>query len=126
MTDGTDYRCKLRYMPDGAVVVYLARTVGGTETILATTTVAGLSVAPGDVLRARCVLGGSGTTTLRAKVWRQQHPEPASWLLTGTDATPAALRHSGDLGILLYVSHSWAAAAPAITIDNFGVRQPAS
>ena len=124
VSDGNDYRLKVRYMTGGAVVAYLVRTVGGTETVLATTEVVGLHVAPGDVLRARFALAGTGTTTLRAKVWRRQSPEPQSWLLTSTDASPAVLRKAGDVGILLYVSHSWVGAAPAITIDNFRVAAP--
>jgi hypothetical protein len=124
VSDGNDYRLKLRYMPGGSVVVYLVRIVGGTDTVLADTTVAGLTVEPGDVLRARFVVGGTGTTTLRAKVWRPQGQEPQSWLLTSTDATPSALRRSGDVGVLLYVSHSWLGAAPAIAIDNFSAGVP--
>jgi parallel beta-helix repeat protein len=126
VSDGNDYRLKLRYMPGGSVVIYLVRTVGGTETVLADTTVPGLTVKPGDVLRARFVVGGTGTTTLRAKVWRRHSQEPQSWLLTGTDATPAVLRNAGDVGVLLYVSHSWLGAAPAITLDNFSAGGPKS
>ncbi len=126
VSDGNDYRLKLRYMPGGSLVVYLARTVGGTETVLADMNVAGLTVAPGDVLRARFVAGGTGTTTLRAKVWRRGSQEPQSWLLTRTEGTPAVLRTGGDVGVLLYVSHSWLGAAPAITIDNFRAGVPKS
>jgi parallel beta-helix repeat protein len=126
VSDGNDYRLKVRYVPGGSVVAYLARTVGGTETVLASTKVAGLAVNPGDVLRARFVVSGTGTTTLRAKVWRRRNQEPQSWLLTSTGTTPAALRNGGDVGILLYVSHSWLGATPAITIDNFGARAPTS
>ncbi len=124
MSEGNDYRLKLRYMPDGSVVVYLVRTVGGTETVLGTTELTGPSVDPGDVLRSRFVIDGTGTTTLRAKVWRAGSQEPRSWLLTTTDATPSVLRKAGDVGILLYVSHSWSGAAPAITIDNFRATAP--
>ena len=125
VSNGNDYRLKVRYMPDGSIIAYLVRTLGRTETVLAHTTVPALSVNPGEVLRIRFVISGTTTTTLRAKVWRQNSPEPQSWLLTSTGATPAALQASGDVGVLLYVSGSWTGAAPALTIDNVGIIAPA-
>jgi len=126
VSDGNDYRLKLRYMPDRSVVTYLVRTMGGTETVLASTSVAGLAVQPGDVLRSRFVVSGTGVTTLRAKVWRQQGQEPSAWLSTATETTPVPLRNAGDVGVLLYVSHSWLGAPPVITIDNLGAGVPSS
>ncbi len=107
VSNGNDYRLKLRYMPDKTVVAYLARTVGGVETILANTTVPGLSVNPNDVLRTRFVVSGSPNTTVSAKVWRKGTQEPTAWLLTNTSATPAQLQAPGDIGVLVYVSGSW-------------------
>jgi PKD repeat protein len=124
VSSGNDYRLKLRYMPDGSVIAYLVRTVGATETILASATVAGLTVNPGDMLRARFVVSGTTTTTLRAKVWRKTSQEPQNWLVTNTGATPAALQTTGDVGILLYVSGSWTGTAPAVTIDNVAALAP--
>jgi hypothetical protein len=124
VSNGNDYRLKLRYQPGGSVIAYLARTVGATETILATATVTGLTVSPGDMLRTRFVISGTATTTLRAKVWRQGTQEPQNWLITNSGATPAALQAAGDVGILEYVSGSWTGTAPAVTIDNVGVIAP--
>ena len=55
VSNNNDYRLKLRYLAGGSVAAYLVNTVGGTETILASTTISGLTVAPGDVLQARFV-----------------------------------------------------------------------
>ncbi len=125
VSNGNDYRLKLRYMPDGSVIAYLARTVGGTETVVANITVPGLHVNPGDIVHTRFVISGTTTTTLRAKVWSQSGQEPQGWLLTSTAATPAALQAAGDIGVLLYVSGSWSGASPAVMIDNVGVIAPA-
>ena len=107
-------------MAGGSVVAYLVRTVGGTETVLATATVPGGTVNAGEVLRTRFVVSG---TTLMAKVWRQAGQEPASWLATTTDTTPA-LQMPGGLGVVLYVSGSWVGPAPALTVDNLSVIAP--
>ena len=87
-------------------------------------TVPGLTVSPGDQLRVRFQVSGTTTTTLLAKVWRSGTAEPASWLLTTTDATPAALQGAGDLGVLVYVSGSWTGTLPAISLDNLDVVTP--
>ena len=71
VSNGNDYRFMLRYMPGGSVVANLVRTVGNTQTIVATTTVPGLTVSPGDQLRVRFLVGGTTDTTLQAKVWRK-------------------------------------------------------
>jgi PKD repeat protein len=124
VSNGNDYRLKVRYMPGGSVVAYLARTVGGTETVLASVTVPGLTVNPGDALRVRFSISGTSPTTLRAKVWRASGAEPAAWLMTANDATPAALQAPGGLGIVLYVSGSWVGTLPAMTVDNLSVFPP--
>ncbi len=117
---GNDYRLKVRYQTGGVVVAYLARTVGNTETILANTTVTGLTANPGDVLRVRVQALDSGpNTTIRAKVWRAVDAEPSGWLLTNTAATPAALQAAGDTGVLLFTSSTWVGTAPTLTLDNF-------
>ena len=121
VSNGNDYRLKLRYQPDGTVIVYLARTVGGTETILANVTVPGLRVNPGDLLRTRLLVTGTDTTTVSAKVWRKGTMEPQAWLLTNTSATPVALQAPGDIGVLLYLSGTWTGAAPIVSLDNLNV-----
>ena len=118
VSNGNDYRLMLRYLPGGSVVANLVRTVGNTQTIVATTTVPGLTVSPGDQLRVRFLVAGTTNTTLQAKVWRKGSAEPVSWLLTNTSATPAVLQAQGDVGIMLFVSSTWTGAAPTLRADN--------
>jgi hypothetical protein len=119
---GTDYRLKLRSLPDGRVLAYIVRTLGGTDTVLAWKAVPGLTAAPGDVLRARLLIAGDTRTLLAAAVWRRDGLGPESWLLGVADNTPRALQSPGDVGVLLYTSASWSGTAPALSIDNFVVR----
>ncbi|MGH8976535.1 MAG: PKD domain-containing protein, partial [Acidimicrobiia bacterium] len=107
VSNGNDYRVKFRYMPNGSVIAYLVRTVANAETTLASATVPGLTVAPGDQLRTRFLVTGGTTTTVSAKVWRKGTMEPTPWLVTNTSATPAALQAPGHAGVLSYVSGSW-------------------
>ncbi|MGZ4799909.1 MAG: beta strand repeat-containing protein, partial [Acidimicrobiia bacterium] len=123
VSSGNDYRVKLRYVAGGTITAYLTRTVAGTETVLASVNVPGLTVSPGDVLRLRFQVTGTSPTTVRAKVWRQSDPEPAAWLLTSTDST-AALAAPGDVGVLHYVSGTWTGTAPTVAIDNFSATSP--
>jgi PKD repeat protein len=125
IVNGTDYRVKLRYMSNGTVIVYLARTVASVETILSSITVPSLTVIPGDTLRVRFMLTGTATTTVRAKVWRQGAVEPANWLLSANDVTPAALQAPGGVGVMLYVSGSWVGTAPTLSFDNLDIGPPA-
>ncbi|MGZ6976282.1 MAG: PKD domain-containing protein, partial [Acidimicrobiia bacterium] len=120
-SSGNDYRLKLRYMPDGSVVAFLVRNQGGAETTLASTTVPGLTVSPGDKLRARLQVSGAATTTVQAKLWRTSASEPAGWLLTNTGSAPAVLQGTGDVGLLLYTSGSWAGTPATASIDNLRV-----
>jgi hypothetical protein len=87
--------------------------------------VPGLTVAPGETLRARLVVDGSGsTTTLSANVWRAGHAQPAGWQMSVADTTPSALRAPGGAGILLYTSRSWRGATPVIGLDNLTIGTP--
>ena len=54
-------------------------------------------------------------------MWRSNVAEPATWLATTTDATPAALQAAGDEGLLLYTSGSWVGTPATLTVDNLHV-----
>jgi PKD repeat protein len=114
----TDYRLLLRFRTDGQAEVMLARHVDGVETILAGTTLPG-GYTPGRSLTVRFETEGSGTTTLRAKVWATGSAEPATWLVTTTDAT-AALQRPGAVFIYQYVSGS-ASAPSTVRVDDLWV-----
>lgn len=115
------YRAKLRYLAGGGVNLFLIRHTGS-ETILATSTLPGLTVASGQYLRLRFELTGSSPTTLRAKLWRRDQAEPSSWTLTATDNT-AGLQHTGSVGIDVYPSSS-ATSPSTVAFDSYAVTPP--
>jgi len=122
--DGNDYRLMLRYQSNGTVVAYLARTVGNTQTILASSTVNNLTVKPGDTLSTKFAIGGTtANTTLSAEVWKAGSAQPTAWQMTATDKTPLVLQAPGDSGLLLYVSKSWVGSAPVLAVDHLTIGQ---
>ena len=71
----SDYRLKVRVTATDTTA-YLARTVGGVETILTTVPLPGVVVTAGNALSFRVQAVGGGTTTLNGKVWRAGTAEP--------------------------------------------------
>ena len=113
-----DYRAKLRFNEGGAVSVQLMRLSGGTETVIGSTvTVPGVTYTAGQVLRVRMQAGGTGPTTLAAKVWPQGSTEPGTFPVTGSDST-AALQASGSVGLLSYVSGAATNTPVAVSFDD--------
>ena len=112
-----DYRLKLRVQSTGVVATSLVRTVSGTETVLASGTVAGVTYAPGQVLNVRLQVIGTGTTSLAAKVWPSTSSEPAAWQLTAGDTT-LALQAAGSLGLVGYLSASSTNAPVTASFDG--------
>ena len=118
VTSTTDYRLKVRLQAGGAVTAQLVRIAGGTETAIQTVaTVPGLTSALGDELHLRLVATGVGTTTLRAKVWKDGTTEPAAWLLQATDTT-AALQAPGSIGYWYYLSSTSTANPTLLSVDD--------
>ena len=118
VTSTNDYRLKVRLQAGGAVTAQLVRVTGGTETAVQTiTTVPGVTYAAGDELRLRLVVSGSGTTTLRAKVWKDGTAEPAGWLLQATDTT-AALQAPGSVGYTYYLSSTATTNPTVVSVDD--------
>lgn len=116
----SDYRAKVRLGADGVVSVWLARTVNGTETLMSTANVAGVTYAAGDKLRTRLQVSGTSPTQVRVKVWKDGTTEPASWLLTTTDST-AELQTTGSVAIYSYVSGSTTNAPVTFAYDSLWV-----
>ncbi|CAN5163954.1 hypothetical protein BH09ACT10_BH09ACT10_11120 [soil metagenome] len=113
-----DYRLKVRLQAGGAVAAQLVRVVGGTETAIQTVgSVPGLTYAVGDVLRLRLVVDGTGSTALRAKVWKNGTSEPSAWLLQATDNT-AALQAPGSIGYWYYLSSASTPNPTRLSVDN--------
>jgi len=118
----SDYRVKVRVTATDTTA-YLARTVGGTETILTSVPLPGVVVAAGDALSLRLRAVGGGTTTLNAKVWRAGTTEPTGWTTTTTDST-AGLQSAGAVGVYAYLSGSATNAPITLSFPDFNVVAP--
>jgi PKD repeat protein len=110
------YQARARLLPGGVVALQI--TSGSAATLLANTTVAGLTYAPGDQLNLRFQVSGTSPTTLRAKLWRVGSAEPGAWQLTVTDST-AALQAAGAVGVESYISSSATNAPVVVRFDDF-------
>jgi PKD repeat protein len=119
---GGDYRAKVQVTASGAVVVGAARTVAGTETVLTSRTVSGLTYGAGDSLRIRLQVTGIGSADVRAKVWKVGTPEPSAWNVSTTDAT-ASLQAPGGVGVYGYLSGSTTNAPVVQSFDALEVTQ---
>ena len=76
----------------------LTKVVGGAETAVATRYGLRADLQRGDTLRLRFQVSGTGTATLKGKVWKVGGTEPAAWQVTETDTT-AALQAAGGVGL---------------------------
>ena len=123
-SNGNDYLFKLRYQAGGSVVAYLVRVVGGTETVLGSMTVPGLTVSPGDQLRVRFQVSGTTTTRCSRRCGDQARPSLRLGSLTTTDTTPAAVARRGrPRGARLRVGFVDRDVA-TIALDNLDVVTP--
>ncbi len=93
----SDYRTKVRVASNGAVSVTLSRVVSGAETEMVSTVLPGVTYTPGTTYSIRMQVWGTGTTNLRARVWKSSDTEPTGWDLTRTDTT-AGLQTEGWVG----------------------------
>ncbi len=112
------YQARARLLPGGVVALQITR--GSAATLLANVTVAGVTYAPGDQLKLRFQVTGTGTTTLQAKLWPAAGAEPVAWQLTTTDTT-AALQTAGAVGIESYISASATNAPVTTSFDDLSV-----
>ncbi|MGY1601003.1 PKD domain-containing protein [Geodermatophilus sp. SYSU D00815] len=117
----TMYNAQLYFGSDGSVGVGLVAMVNGAETYLGYYTLPAKYTA-GTVLKLRLEAVGSGTTTLRAKLWPSGTAEPTAWQVSATDTT-AALQGAGGLYTDLYISGS-ATAAQTLRLDGLAVTAP--
>ncbi|MFT4297059.1 MAG: PKD domain-containing protein [Micropruina sp.] len=116
------YSAKVRVLSTGAVQLYLVKTVSGTETVLSSQTVPGLTYAAGSTLKIRLQVTGSGTTALKVKLWSAGN-EPTAWSLSSTDST-ASLQAAGGVGIYGYVSGTSTDLPVLFSFDNLVVPAP--
>ncbi len=103
-----EYYARVRLAADGSVRLNLLRNPG-TATIGAQF-VPNLTIVPGQKYRLSIEVTGSGTTTVKAKVWKDGETEP-DWQRTGTDTT-AALQAPGSVGVWGTLPSAASAIAP--------------
>jgi PKD repeat protein len=117
----TEYRVRLRLLPNKTVHLSFVKTVGNTTEVMigSDVRVAALTDAAGEVFHLRFDVTGSSPTTLQAKVWTGAS-EPAGWQLTATDGQ-AALQVAGNPGLRSYLGAS-ASNTPIFLFDNYKVR----
>lgn len=120
-----EYRAKAQVTSTGAVNLSLIRTTasGAETTIQSDLTIGGLNYAVGDRLAMRLQVTGTGTTTIRAKVWEVGTAEPASWQRSVTDTT-AGLQAAGGVGLMTYLSSSANNAPITVLLDNVRAAAP--
>jgi PKD repeat protein len=120
-----EYRAKAHLTSTGAVSLSLVRTTasGAETTIQSGITIAGLNYVVGDRLAMRLQVTGTGTTTIRAKVWEVGTAEPATWQRSVTDTT-AALQAAGNVGLMTYLSSTANNAPITVLVDNVRAAAP--
>lgn len=115
---GSHYEATVWIRAGGEVELRLVRRVGGLSEVLASAPVAGLSYSPTERLEVRLSAIG---TQLRAKVWVWGRPEPATWIVMATDATPT-LQQPGEIGTSVYVSGSATLLPVEVSTRRWAVR----
>lgn len=109
------YQVRTRFIAGGSVGLQILR---GASTVLANTTVAGITYTPGSALNMRVQVSGTSPTTIRGKIWPAGTLEPLTWNLTTTDSTPT-LQVPGSVGVESYVSGSATNTPVVVRFDNY-------
>jgi PKD repeat protein len=120
----SEYRATLRYRSDGRAVVALTAFKGSASgvNLVGETLVPG-TIVPGAKLNVRLEVSGSGTTTIRAKVWADGTAEPTAWTVSTTD-TFAGLQAPGWVALGAYTSGSTTNAPQTVSFDDLSVFKP--
>ena len=115
----SEYLVKVNVAQSGNVsALQLMRKVGGTETVVAQV-VPGATVALGTRYNLRLQVAGTGTTTLRAKMWAAGATEP-DWQVQATDSTPE-LQGPGAVGVGAYTATSTTNLPIVVSWDDLRV-----
>ena len=115
-----DYRAKYGIAANGNVAIWLVRTSGGGETVLSSLAT-GLKYTVGETLVLRTEVTGTAPTTVKAKVWKINSPEPADWAITATDGT-TGLQKAGSVGLYAYSAGTAYGAPVVVSVDGLLVR----
>lgn len=121
--DGSSaYRVRTDISVTGQVTQHLVKAVGGTETVLVSKTVSGLTYTPGDKLNLSTQLVTSGgSTSFKAKVWLRSADEPSSWTVSTTNSE-ASLQGPGAFGVKTYTSAN-ATNTMVLSVDDVVVER---
>jgi PKD repeat protein len=120
----SEYRATLRYRSDGRLVVALNAYKGtSTNVTLVNETLVPGAVTPGAKVNVRLQVSGSGTTTIRAKVWLDGTTEPTAWTVSTTDAF-GGLQAPGSVALAAYASGSSTNAPQTVSFDDLSVFKP--
>jgi len=79
---------------------------------------AGNNIIPGTKYNVRLQVFGTGTTTIRSKIWAQGATEPVAWQLTTTDTT-AALQAAGHTGMTTYAGSGFSSLPFNVFFDDY-------
>jgi hypothetical protein len=116
-----DYRGLVQPTSTGKVNIALESENAGTQTILKSGSLAGVTFTPNLALNVRLQVTGTNPTTLSLKVWPTTATEPTAWQLTTTDAT-AALQTAGSVGFVSYLSGSATNAPVTMAVSSFATK----
>lgn len=114
-----DYRAKIGVAPNGDVSIWLAKYAGGSETVL-TSTRTSVNYRVGETLKTRVQVSGTGSTAVRAKVWKAGTTEPSDWMLAANDST-ASLQAPGSVGVYAYTAGSATGGKTVLYFDALQV-----
>ena len=119
VSTNNEYRGRIR-IAGANVYVSLYKLAGSsTATLIGTeTAVPGLTYTAGTQLAVKLQVQGTGTTTLRLKVWKAGTAEPSTWNVTNTDTT-AGLQAAGSPGLTSYLSGSATNAPIVLKVSQF-------
>jgi PKD repeat protein len=116
----SEYRLRMRVRP-GITNLQLLRVSNGAETVLESTTLAGVDYTANSVAHFRFRATGSGTTTLQGRVWFDGQSEPGTWQIQATDSTAGSLQGPGGVGVHAYLTSS--TNATVMSVDNLTAQQ---
>jgi PKD repeat protein len=110
------YRGRVWIQGSGAIVLQLTSAVNSAESYLDQQVLSAVTYVAGDTYEVRVQAWGTGTTNLRAKMWKTGTVEPSTWLANATDST-TSLQSAGGIGFLSYLSGS-STVSPSVRLDN--------
>jgi chitodextrinase len=115
----SEYRLRVKVLASAVVQLSLTKVLSGTETVLITSTISGLTFSPGQALRMRLQVSAAGPVTLAGKVWVAGGSEPPSAQVNATDSTsPLGV---GSPGLVAYVGAGATNVPISVSFDNLSM-----